>query len=128
MSLRKLLCAILFVVATSPNLLTAAEHTTDTLETVQHSIDEGKAVLIDVREQSEWDDGHLSVATLVPLSSLKNGEKPDSLPSDRIIYAHCASGKRCLAAADLLIKLGYDVRPLKSGYRELIKAGFKKAE
>ena len=44
------------------------------------------------------------------------------------MYLHCASGKRCLAAADLLKKQGYDVRPLKSGYEALLGAGFEKAK
>ena len=33
-----------------------------------------------------------------------------------------------LTAADLLKKQGYDVRPLKDGYKDLLKAGFPKAE
>lgn len=117
-----------FAVLSAAATLTAAEHTKDSLDDVEKNINDGKAVLIDVREQSEWDEGHLDVATLVPLSDLKKGRKPTSIPADRIVYAHCASGKRCLDAADRLIKLGYDVRPLKAGYRDLLEAGFKKAE
>jgi phage shock protein E len=107
--------------------LPAAEHTKDSLDDVKKNITDNKAVLVDVREQAEWEDGHLDGAVLVPLSDLKKGEKADSLPKDRIVYAHCASGKRCLAAADILKKQGYDVRPLKAGYIDLVKAGFKKA-
>lgn len=108
--------------------LPAAEHTKDSLDDVKKNVSDKKAVLIDVREQSEWDDGHLDSATLVPLSALKKGEQADSLPKDRIIYAHCASGKRCLTAADILKKQGYDVRPLKAGYMDLVKAGFPQAK
>jgi len=108
--------------------LPAAEHTKDSLDDVRKNVTDKKAVLIDVREQSEWDDGHLDSATLVPLSALKKGEQADSLPKDRIIYAHCASGKRCLTAADILKKQGYDVRPLKAGYMDLLKAGFPQAK
>lgn len=108
--------------------LCAAEHTQDSLDTVKQNVAGERAVLIDVREQSEWDAGHIDGAVLVPLSKLKGGDNPESLSKDRIIYAHCRSGKRCLAAADILTKLGYDVRPLKAGYEDLLKAGFKKAE
>lgn len=107
--------------------LPAAEHTKDSLDDVKKNLGDKKAVLVDVREESEWEDGHLDGAVLVPLSELKQGEKADSLPKDRIVYAHCASGKRCLAAAEILKKQGYDVRPLKDGYMDLLKAGFKKA-
>jgi rhodanese-related sulfurtransferase len=36
-------------------------------------------------------------------------------------------GVRAVAAAKILEKLGYNVRPLKPGYEELVKAGFQKA-
>ena len=39
----------------------------------------------------------------------------------------CAAGGRSLDAADLLKKLVYDVRPLKPGYKDLLKAGFEAA-
>lgn len=108
--------------------LEAAEHTKDSLEAVKQNVSKDKAVLLDVREQSEWDDGHIDGAVLLPLSRLKAGDKAESLPKDRIIYAHCRSGKRCLTAADLLKKQGFDVRPLKAGYMDLIEAGFAKSE
>jgi phage shock protein E len=107
--------------------LPAAEHTKDSLTDVQKNIKDGKAVLVDVREQSEWDEGHIDGAVFVPLSKLKKGEQADSLPKDRIVYAHCASGKRSLTAADILKKHGFDVRALKDGYKDLLKAGFKQA-
>lgn len=108
----------------------AAEHTTDSLEMVKKAIADGKAILCDVREKAEWDAGHVDGAALVPLSALVRGVMPDekSLPKAKIVYCHCGSGVRCLKAADVLKKLGYDVRPLKPGYAALIKAGFPKAE
>jgi phage shock protein E len=45
-----------------------------------------------------------------------------------ILYTHCVVGKRSVMAAQILRKYGYDVRPLKAGYRELLEAGFKKAD
>lgn len=113
----------------------AAEHTKDTLETVRQRIEAGKAVLVDVREQAEWDEGHLEGAVLVPLSQLKEraestdyaAQLAELVKKDRIVYCHCRAGRRALTAADLLKKLGYDVRPLKQGYQQLIEAGFPKA-
>ncbi len=114
----------------------AAEHTTDSLDKVRENLAEKKAVLIDVREPGEWKRGHLENATLVPLSDLKKVDKDASvkgkvekaLPKNRIIYCHCASGFRVLAAADILGKLGYDVRPLSSGFDDLRDAGFPTAK
>jgi rhodanese-related sulfurtransferase len=109
----------------------SAEHTKDTVETIKKAVADDKAVLLDVREKSEWDDGHLKDAKLLPLSALKAGAKVEDvakiLPKDKIVYCHCASGIRSLKAADALQKLGYDVRPLKSGYEDLLKAGFAPA-
>lgn len=110
----------------------AAEHTTDTLEAVKKAVADRKALIVDVREEGEWKDGHLKDAKHLALSDLKTGvpaEKlKEKLPAGRVVYLHCASGKRCLAAADILKKAGYDVRPLKDGYEALAKAGFEKAK
>ena len=109
----------------------AAEPTKDSLQAVRQNLDGGKAVLIDVRELDEWNDGHLSGASLLPLSRIEKGVSADQLgkvaPSGKIVYLHCAYGSRCLSAADELKKLGRDVRPLRQGYDDLIKAGFKPA-
>jgi rhodanese-related sulfurtransferase len=107
----------------------AADHTKDTPADVKKAIEDKKAILLDVREQSEWDDGHLKDAKLLPLSKLKKAEAKDlDLPKDKVIYTHCRAGSRALQAAELLQKLGYDVRALKPGYRDLLDAGFPKAE
>jgi rhodanese-related sulfurtransferase len=110
----------------------AADHTTDGLDTVKKAVADGKAVLVDVREADEWQDGHLKGAKHLALSDLKAGVPADklkeTLPAGSVVYLHCASGRRCLAAADLLKKRGYDARPLKDGYTDLVKAGFEKAK
>lgn len=109
----------------------AAEHTKDTPDEVMKAVAEKKAVLFDVREEGEWNDGHLKLALALPLSKLKDakaGDLPKDIAKGTPIYLHCASGKRCLKAADKLKELGYDARPLKAGYGDLLKAGFEKAK
>lgn len=121
--------AMFFAIATCAG---AAEHTTDSLDTVKKRVSEKQAVLVDVREEGEWKQGHIEGAKLLPLSELeetKSAEKlKRQLPEDKIIYVHCYSGVRSLAAADILTQHGFKIRPLKPGYKELLKAGFKKAE
>ncbi len=126
------LCGLLTVLgigcAAVPGL--AAEHTKDSTETIKKAVADNKAVLLDVREKPEWDDGHLRDAKFLALSSLRDAKADDLarvLPKDKVIYCHCASGRRCLAAADILKKKGYDVRPLKSGFMALLKEGFAAA-
>ena len=107
----------------------AAKHSKDSLEIVQNRVTEKKAVLIDVREEKEWKQGHLKVAKLLPLSHLERGVSKERLeeflPKDKIVYLHCASGARCIEAAELLTDLGFEVRPLKPGYDAFIEAGFE---
>src|ERR1043165_414437 len=96
------------------------------LADVIQEIKDGKAVIVDVREQNEWDKGHLKAATLIPLSALK-GDKADlaALPKDKTIYTHCVVGKRSLAAAQILIDKGYHATSIKEGYADLVKNGFE---
>ena len=108
----------------------AAELSNDPLPTVQENVATHKAVLVDVREPGEWKEGHIEGAILLPLSSLKKGDASalePQVPRDKIVYTHCVMGVRALKAAKILEKLGYNVRPLKAGYKDLVKAGFAKA-
>lgn len=110
-------------------MLWAADHTTDSLDVVKKNVTTGKAVIVDVREAGEWGGGHLKGAKHIALSDLKAGVPAEklraALPPGTIVYLHCASGRRCLAAADLLQGKGYDVRPLRDGFDGLVKAGFE---
>jgi rhodanese-related sulfurtransferase len=112
------------------------EHTKDSLDLVKAAMANKDAVLVDVREKSEWDDGHVDGALLVPLSWLREESKGDKfadrlaekLPAKKILYVHCRSGKRALTAASMLRKQGYDARPLKAGFDDLRQAGFSVAK
>ncbi|MEX0717543.1 MAG: rhodanese-like domain-containing protein [Planctomycetaceae bacterium] len=125
----RLIClgVVCFGVATAH----AAEHTGDSLATVKANVEAKKAVLVDVREKAEWDRGHVEGAVFLPLTELSGGIDADALakrlPKGKIVYTHCVVGKRSVTAGNILKKHGYDVRPLKAGYKELLDAGFHKA-
>ncbi len=119
-------------------LVTAQEidHTKDSIDTVKATLAKKEAVLLDVREKGEWEQGHLEGALLLPLSWLKaeakgeqfNEHVGEKVPAKKILYLHCRSGGRVIPAAGLLKKAGYDVRPLKWGFDELREAGFPTAK
>ena len=74
-------------------------------------------VIVDVREQNEWDESHIPGAVHVPRSYLESrieGAAPDK--SSRVVL-YCASGNRSAWAADALEKvLGYEhVESMKGG-------------
>lgn len=107
--------------------LQEVDFTKDSFDAIQAALKEKAAVLLDVRELSEWEEGHLKSARHFPLSVLKESSAEDverALPKMPRVYVHCRSGGRALRAAGLLKKLGYDARPLKAGVEELRKAGF----
>ncbi|RLS66791.1 MAG: rhodanese-like domain-containing protein [Planctomycetota bacterium] len=104
------------------------EHTKDSLASVKEKIADKKAVLVDVRDLVEWNAGHVQGAVLLPWRDLQDklteAQVKEKLPKDKIVYTHCAVGYRSLRAAKILKKYGYEVRALKPGYDELVKAGF----
>lgn len=111
-------------------------HTTDSLKVVKEKLAKGTALLIDVREPLEWNDGHLKDALSVPLSDIREAKEDAAaakdlfkkLPAKKIIYLHCRSGGRVLRAAPILRAMKLDVRPLKVGYKTLLKEGFEPAK
>lgn len=110
----------------------------ESLEQVKTRVEARGAYLVDVREQREWDRGHLRSAVLVPLSSLMDWDQNGisaadraalikALPKGSIVYCHCAAGGRAIPASETLRKLGYDARPLREGFSQLVAAGFPRA-
>ena len=79
------------------------------------------AVVLDVRETSEWDDGHAPGARHVPIGSL--GGQLDSLPRDRVLVVVCRSGHRSARATAVLRRSGFDAVNLDGGMQAWAAAG-----
>ena len=64
-------------------------------------------IILDVREQDEFDAGHIPGAILIPYTQIDEKAK-DMLPDkDQLILVYCRSGRRSKIAADSLVELGY---------------------
>jgi len=63
--------------------------------------------VIDVRERSEWDAGHVAGATLLPLGDLVRRISEVATDRDTPLLVHCAVGSRSALAAAWLGQLGY---------------------
>ena len=75
------------------------------------------AILIDVREQHEWDAGHAPSAVHMPLGNLDAAALPAGL-----VLAVCRSGSRSSAAARQLAAAGVDVRNVAGGMQAWAEA------
>jgi rhodanese-related sulfurtransferase len=84
--------------------------------------------LIDVRDQSEWDAGHIDGTRLVPLEQFR--ADPDAvLAHGTTIVFVCAKGVRSMQAAKLAERFGYErVYNLEGGTKEWARAGFPLVE
>lgn len=63
-------------------------------------------VIIDVREENEYKQGHIENAILIPLNTIdkNNLQLPDK---DQTLLIYCRSGNRSAKAAKKFVKLGY---------------------
>ncbi|MGZ0174055.1 MAG: rhodanese-like domain-containing protein [Planctomycetales bacterium] len=68
---------------------------------------DSKPLVIDVRTQAEWDEGHLDIATHIPLDQITNRIGEVAPDKDQKIYLHCRSGGRSGQAMVELVTLGY---------------------
>ena len=68
------------------------KHTTESPFEIQNNIASGKAVMLDVRSQQEWDAGHLNNVIFIPITELKSlsaeTTNVDGLDKTKIIYCH----------------------------------------
>jgi sulfur-carrier protein adenylyltransferase/sulfurtransferase len=84
--------------------------------------DEDGAVLVDIREPSEWETGWIEGALKVPMSEL-SGQLEEH--RDRPLVIYCAHGNRSLRVAEALTEAGYaDAVSLAGGIVAWERAGF----
>jgi rhodanese-related sulfurtransferase len=79
--------------------------------------------LVDVREDREWNLGHLPRATHMSRGTLE-GKMEQAIPRERKVILYCASGNRSALAADVLQQMGYsDVASMSGGFKEWVDTG-----
>ena len=64
-------------------------------------------IIIDARTQSEYDDGHIPGAILIPEYEIADRAEKEFPDKDQLILVYCRSGRRSKIAAEELVKLGY---------------------
>jgi len=82
------------------------------------------AIIIDVREQSEWDTAHIEGAIFMPLGSVKSRLAELEQYKGQPIIMQCRSGKRSARASAILVEAGFDnVSNLTGGINAWVKVG-----
>ncbi len=80
------------------------------------------ALLLDVREQFEWDEYHAPDALLIPLGELPN--RLNEVPKDKRVVVVCRSGNRSDQGRDILLSAGYDATSMDGGLKEWYARGY----
>ena len=67
-----------------------------------------EALIVDVREQSEYDEGHIPGAVLLSVGTIDTEKAAEVIPDkDSVVLVYCRSGNRSKTAAQALADLGY---------------------
>ncbi|HEY7701171.1 MAG TPA: molybdopterin-synthase adenylyltransferase MoeB [Candidatus Limnocylindrales bacterium] len=86
----------------------------------------GAATIVDVREASEWEQGHIPGAHHVSKSYIEQQIEAAAPDRDAPIILYCAGGIRSLFAAQTLADMGYaDVASMSGGFQAWKGAGFE---
>ena len=65
-------------------------------------------IVLDVREQDEYDSGHIPGAVLLPVGTIDEDTAGKVIPEkDSTVLVYCRSGNRSKTASETLVKLGY---------------------
>ena len=77
-------------------------------ETAKEMMDTQKVVVLDVREQYEFDAGHITGAVLLPVGAITEDTAAAVIDDlDTVVLVYCRSGNRSKTASQALVDLGY---------------------
>ena len=77
-------------------------------DAAKEMMDSQEVVILDVREQDEFDSGHIAGAVLLPVGSISEATAAEVIPKkDSVVLVYCRSGNRSKTASEKLVELGY---------------------
>jgi phage shock protein E len=84
----------------------------------------GEAVIVDVREQDEWDEEHIPGAIHLSRGTIELDIEEKVPDSNAMIICHCGGGGRSALAAESLQRMDYkNVRSMAGGFKAWKAAG-----
>ena len=69
---------------------------------------EQQAIIVDVREDSEWNEGHIAGAIHIPLAQVESRLSELAQYKNSTVITQCRSGKRSAKAAGMLQAAGFN--------------------
>ena len=79
-----------------------------TQEAAKEMVDSQEVIILDVREQDEYDSGHIPGAVLLPVGTIDDTTAAQVIPEkDSTVLVSCRSGNRSKTASAALADLGY---------------------
>ncbi|RHO56101.1 rhodanese-like domain-containing protein [Ruminococcaceae bacterium AM07-15] len=79
-----------------------------TQEAAKEMMDAQEVIILDVREQNEYDSGHIPGAVLLPVGTIDKNTAAQAIPEkDSTVLVYCRSGNRSKTASSVLAELGY---------------------
>ena len=77
-------------------------------EEAKEMMDTQEVIILDVREQDEYDSGHIPGAVLLPVGTIDEETAAEVIPEkDSTVLVYCRSGNRSKTASSALAELGY---------------------
>ncbi|HVM86606.1 MAG TPA: rhodanese-like domain-containing protein [Puia sp.] len=77
-------------------------------------------VVIDVRRETEFADGHIKGAMNIPLSEMNDPASMSGIEDNQNLYLHCGGGYRSIIAASLLKRQGiHNLRNVSGGWNKI---------
>lgn len=90
------------------NVLTENSYQQISQEEAKKMMDDQEVLILDVREQDEYDSGHIVDAVLLPVGNINEDTAAEVIAAkDSVVLVYCRSGNRSKKAAEALAELGY---------------------
>ena len=103
-----LLFSLLLLLTGCSGNMTDSSYQQITQEEAKEMMDTQNVVILDVREQNEYDGGHIPGAVVLPVGTINETAAAEVIPDkDSTVLVYCRSGNRSTTASSKLAELGY---------------------
>ena len=93
---------------TTSNASSESDYQQISQEEAKEMMDTQDVIILDVREQDEYDSGHIPGAILLPVGTIDEETAAEVIPEkDSTVLVYCRSGNRSKTASSALAELGY---------------------